>query len=104
MIADGLFAVWVETEGLPLCPILCTLGEPAVELVSYLGCARIIQNAALVPCCRNDDTTACSRDTWTEPGELDRPIEVLMRTALALGISWPADLGQLEPEHSVVDP
>lgn len=98
MTAD-LFAVWVTTEGLDLSPILCTTGHQAPQLVEQLSAARIITDAALVPCCRND-STACARDTWTDPGELDRPTEVLMRAAMALGLPWPADLGRDEPEES----
>lgn len=101
MTAD-LFAVWVTTEGLDLSPILCTTGHQATQLVEDLSTARIITDAALVPCCRNDTNTACARDTWTDPGELDRPTEVLMRAAMALGLPWPADLGQHEPEYSVL--
>lgn len=99
----GLFAVWIRTEGLDLSPILCTDGHHGTQLVEQLSAARIITDAALVPCCRND-STACARDTWTDPGELDRPIEVLMRAAMALGLPWPADLGQVEPEYSVLSP
>lgn len=102
MSSDALFAVWVKTEGLDLSPILCTTGDLATDLVEDLGSARIITDAALVPCCRNDDNTACARDTFTDPGELDRPIEVLMRAAMAREITWPADLGQIEPEYSVL--
>lgn len=92
---------WVRTEGLDLSPIVCAAGDRLTQLVEDLSAARLISDAALVPCCRPDDT-ACTRDTWNEPGELDRPIEVLMRAAVALGIPWPADVGQLEPEYSVL--
>lgn len=93
--------LWVRTEGLDLSPILCAAADRLTVLAEQLSAARIITDAALVPCCRTDDT-ACTRDTWNDPGELDRPIEVLMRAAMASGISWPADVGQLEPEYSVL--
>lgn len=101
-VTEPLFAVWVSTEGLPLCPILCTDGDHATSLLVDLASHRIITDGALVPCCRNDQNTACTRDTMYEPGELDRPTEVLMRAAMARGITWPADLGQPEPEYSVL--
>lgn len=104
MSSEPLFAVWVSTEGLPLSPILCTDGNHATGLLVDLASHRIIGDGALVLCCRNDENTACARDTFTDPGELDRPIEVLMRSAMALGLTWPADLGQVEPEYSVLFP
>ena len=100
-MTEPLFAVWVSTEGLPLSPILCTDGEHATGLLVDLASHHIITDGALVPCCKNDGD-ACTRDTMYDPGELDRPTELIMRAAMARRITWPADLGQLEPEYSVL--
>jgi len=97
---DNLFAVWMQTEGLDLSPILCTTGNDATQLAHNLCSGRVITAAALVSCCQNDDI-ACPRDAY-DPAELNRPTEILMRCALATGIPWPADLGQHEPEYSVL--
>lgn len=101
MTAEPLFVVWVKTEGLDLCPILCTTGDLATGLIADLDRHRIISEGAVVPCCKNDED-ACPRDTFYDPGELDRPTELIMRAAMARRITWPADLGQLEPEYSVL--
>lgn len=96
----SLFTVYVRTEGLDLCPILCAAGQQATQLVEDLAAARIITDAALLPCCRNDND-ACARDHW-HPDETDRPTEILMRAAIASGIPWPSDAGRIEPEYSVL--
>lgn len=100
-MTEPLFAVWVSTEGLPLSPLLCTTGELATGLIADLDRHRITTEGVVVPCCKNDGD-ACPRETMYDPGELDRPAEILMRAAMARGITWPADLGQPEPEYSVL--
>lgn len=100
-MTDPLFTVWATTEGLDYAPILCTTGDLATDLVTDLTAARIISEGAIVPCCRNDPDAACIRDTW-DPRELDRPIELLMRAAMARNLTWPADLGHTEPEYPVL--
>ena len=100
-MTEPLFAVWVRPEGLDLCPILCTTGELATGLIADLDRHRIVSEGAVVPCCRNEGGT-CSRDSFYEPGELDRPTEILMLAAMARKIPWPADLGHDEPEYSVL--
>lgn len=102
-MTEPLFAVWVETEGLDLSPILCTTGTLATGLLADLADRRIISAGVAVPCCKNDGD-ACTRDTMFDPRELDRPTEILMRSALALRITWPVDLGHEEPEYSVLFP
>lgn len=97
MTDDPLFTVWIGTEGLDLSPILCTTRDLGTELAEALTDHRIITSAALVPCCRNR-SEACSRDQFDDP-ELDRTIQVLLEAALGSGISWPADIGQDEPEE-----
>lgn len=95
--------VWVSTEGLPISPILCAAADLCTTLAEALQGARIAGEVALVPCCRTGPETAmCPRDYMADPGELDAPTELLMRAALALDIVWPADVGQLEPEYSVL--
>lgn len=89
----GLLCLWVQTEGLDHTPILCTAGADAFELASRLSWHKIITEAALVPCCRNDNT-ACARDQWTAE-ELATPIAVLRHAAGAHRIQWPDEYSEL---------
>lgn len=100
-VTEPLFTVWATTDGTPCSPILCTTGDLATTFAVDLGAKRLAHGVILVPCCQANGG-ACIRDTMYEPGELDRPTEVLMRAAMARGITWPADLGQPEPEYSVL--
>lgn len=100
-MTDPLFTVWATTEGLEWSPILCTTGSLAGRLVEDLSTCRAISSGALLPCCKNDPATACSRDQYDDD-ELNAPIEVLMRTAMHHGYTWPSDLGKTEPEYSVL--
>lgn len=97
-LAEPLFTVWIQTEGLELSPILCTAGTRATRFVEQLVDARICHTAQLVPCCRSTGT-GCSRDQWPDEDH-EHELAVLMIAAQARGISWPADRGHHEGDPS----
>ena len=95
-----LNTVWPRVEGVEMFPLLCTTTDRAVAIAHDLSTTRICDLVALGPCCKAIGG-ACIRDSFA--ADYDRPAEILMRTAMAHGITWPADLGRPEPEYSVFE-
>lgn len=94
--------VWAHTEGMHWHPLLCTDRDLATTLAADLQLTRIA-TTNVATCCHacQPGELGCIRDHFDDPDD-ERPVEIIMRAAMARGIVWPADQGRTESETSTL--
>ena len=93
--------VWANSE-VGWIPLLCTDHDLALQLADSLSRHRIAPTCTVGTCCKDPgQDLACIRDQFDNPDD-ERPVEVIMRAAMARGIVWPADQGRTESETSTL--